>query len=477
MRTRLSLVLVALMLPIAPALADVDGSVDPNYGTLFGRSVINTFPGLVDDTPALTAFANSASGRTWLFGSGQQASNRLLIARLIADSGQLDSSFGGGSGKLGTLLPASVTSFFAKDAVIQADGKPLVAGYWDQIGQQQRGFVCRLNVAGNLDASYANNGCRELRAFIFNQEDCQVENIVADPADSSLLVAGLCSDNTQSGPFRPYLARLTSNGALDVEFGAGAGVTTPTVAGGDLRYIHGMAIQPGGRFVAIGSNFRASGDYDISALQFSNDGTLDLGFGSAGVYTITPDIAGDKDDYGADIVVRPDGRVLMLGLAEGANQVGVLVLQQLTASGAVDSSFGSNGRYQVPETLAQHYALGGTAAILSLPHLALDDLGRAVVLARNGLAFANNPANARVYRLTAAGAKDRNFGFDQRGAVDISNDVALPGAGSTYDALTGLIISRNRILLGMTSGRVGTFNRNMVTLTLQGGALFSDGFE
>lgn len=478
MRSRIALSLVvALLLRTAPALADVDGSVDPAYGTLFGRTVINTFPGLVDDTPALAAFANSASGRTWLFGGVPLSSNRLLIARLVADSGQLDSSFGGGSGKLVTLLPAGVSSFVVNSAVIQVDGKALVAGRWD-LNDEERGFVCRLNVAGNLDVSYATGGCRELRAFIYAQEDCLVDDIVADPADSTLLVTGLCSDSSQSGVFRPYLARLTSTGALDVDFGAGAGVTTPTVVGGNLRYINALAIQPGGRFVAIGSNFRATGDYDISAMQFSNDGTLDPGFGAAGVFTISPDIGGDKQDYGADIVVRPDGRILMLGIAEGLDQAGVLVLHQLTAIGTSDSSFGSNGRYQVPETLTRAYGVGGIGVLLGLPHLALDDLGRAVVLARNGLGFNSEPSNARVYRLTAGGAKDRNFGFDQRGAVDISNEVVLPGTGDTYDSVTGLIVSRTRILLGMTSGRaVGNFNRNMVTLTLQGGALFSDGFE
>lgn len=477
MNTRIGLLLIAALVQTAPAQADVDGSVDPTYGSVFGRTVINTFPGLVDGTPGLSALANSASGRTWLFGSANTQSNRLLIARLNADSGLLDSSFGGGSGQLTTTFPAGVTAFLVTSAIIQADGKPIVAGNWGQDGVI-RGFVCRLNVAGNLDLSFGSGGCRALRAFLYTNERCGVAAIAADPADSSLVVAGACINDDQTGVQRPYLARLTSAGALDTEFGAGAGVTTPTVTGGNLRFISAVAIQPGGRFVGIGSNLRLTGDYDISALQFSNDGTLDPSFGSAGVVTITPDIAGGNNDVGGDIAVRPDGRILMVGLAEGVGQNGMIVLHQLTALGANDSSFGSNGRYLAPEALGQTYGLGPTLALGNArPRVAVDDLGRAVVLARNGLAANENPTNARVYRFTAAGAKDPNFGEAQRGSVDISNEVALTGTGATTDSPAGLVVSRSRILLGMSSRRSNVLLFNMLTLTLQGGALFSNGFE
>lgn len=477
MNTRIGLLLIAALVQTAPALADVDGSVDPNYGSVFGRTVINTFPGLVDGTPGLSALANSASGRTWLFGNAGYQTNTLLIARLNADSGLLDSSFGGGTGKRSTTLPAGVDSFLVSSAIVQADGKPIVAGKWGQNGDI-RGYVCRLNVAGNLDVTYGSGGCRALRAFIYTNETCGVDAIAADPADASLIVAGTCDNMDQSSMRRPYLARLTSTGTLDTEFGAGAGVTTPTVSGGDLKYISAVAIQPGGRFVAIGSNYRGTGDFDISALQFSNDGTLDPGFGVGGVVTITPDIAGGNDDFGGDIAVRPDGRILIVGLAEGVGLVGTILLQQLTATGGIDSSFGSNGRYLAPETLDHTFGLGGNyALVLARPRVALDDLGRAVVLVLNGLPVNGDSANARVYRFTAAGGKDPNFGDAQRGVVDINNEVALSGSGGITDSPAGLVVSRSRILLGMTSRRTNSLESNMLTLTLQGGALFSNGFE
>jgi len=40
-----------------------------------------------------------------------------------------------------------------------------------------------------------------------------------------------------------------------------------------------------------------------------------------------------------------------------------------------------------------------------------------------------------------------------------------------------LVVNRKRILLGMTTRRTNAPRYNMVTLTLQGGALFNNGFE
>jgi len=52
----------------------------------------------------------------------------------------------------------------------------------------------------------------------------------------------------------------------------------------------------------------------------------------------------------------------MLGLAEGVGQSGVILLHQLTAGGANDAGFGSNGRFLATDTLSQTFAQGGTSA-------------------------------------------------------------------------------------------------------------------
>jgi len=473
------LLALAMLIQTVPAIANQDGSVNPDYGSIFGRTVINTIPGLVGETPTLSAMAESASGRTWLFGgvASQAQNNKLLIARLNSASGLLDVGFGGGTGQIVMTLPAGVTFFNVSRAIVQADGKPIVAGLWGQNGDV-RGFVCRLNVAGNLDAGYGNGGCRVLRSFIYANERCGVDNIAADPSDVSLIVAGSCTNENQTNLRRPFLTRLTSVGNLSVEFGAGAGVTTPTISDGTLRFFSAVAVQPGGRFVGVGNTLRGTGDYDISAMQFSNDGTLDASFGLGGVVIIAPNIAGNNDDFAGDVAVRPNGRILLLGLSEGVDENGVILLQQLTAAGANDVGFGSNGRFLAPATLDRTFALEGTTALsIARPRLAVDDLGRAVVVSRNGLAFNDIPTNVRVYRFTALGGTDSNFGDSPRGHVDITNEVALAGSGGITESPSGLAVNSNRILLGISSRRTNSQSFNMLTLTLEAGSLFANGFE
>lgn len=99
------------------------------------------------------------------------------------------------------------------------------------------------------------------------------------------------------------------------------------------------------------------------------------------------------------------------------------------------------------------------------------------MLVGNGMPFNNNRTNARVYRITAAANKDANLGDAQRGVVDVTNDVALTVTGNLDDAPSGLLVSLTQVLLGMTARRVNGQTCDMLTLTLQAGALFSNGFD
>lgn len=468
--------LAAGMLVAAPAIADTDGAVGTDYGSVFGRTVVSSFPGVVGGTAYLLALAVGGSDRTWMFGNAdnQSPNNRLLVARLRTTTGLLDTGFGAGSGLLAVTLPAGVTSYLVRGAVVQADGKPIVVGTWTQNGDT-RAFACRLNVAGNLDATYASGGCRVLRAFLYTNERCGSSDIAYDPADASVVLLGYCSNIDQPAQ-RPFLARITNTGNLDTEFGAGAGITTPTHDFGELRYLSALAIQPSGRFVAVGSLLRAQGNYDITVVQFSNDGTPDPSFGSNGTFTFNPNLAGGLDDMGGDIAVRPDGTLLVLGLSESANSGASLVLEQLTSTGTNDPSYGSNGQIISPEALDNVFFLAGPSALFtSQPVLALDDLGRAIVAGRNGLAVNENPTNVRVYRFTARGAVDRQFGDAGRGAVDITNEVALPGTGAISEAPIAMSVQRDRVLLGIAPIQDGI--RYMLTLTLKNESLFADRFE
>ena len=65
----------------------------------------------------------------------------------------------------------------------------------------------------------------------------------------------------------------------------------------------------------------------------------------------------------------------------------------------------------------------------------------------------------------------------QRGRGGVAVAPVDGGTGAINDSPAGLVVSRTRILLGMSSRRSNVLEFNMLTLTLQAGALFSNGFE
>ena len=94
----------------------------------------------------------------------------------------------------------------------------------------------------------------------------------------------------QSSTRRPYLESLEDRwllnaGALDPAFGNGAGYVTTAVRGG----IEGglVLLQPSGNIVVVGtshvSGVNGDSDYDLSAVTYNPDGTLDTSFGTQGI--------------------------------------------------------------------------------------------------------------------------------------------------------------------------------------------------
>lgn len=479
MVSRILLIVIASVCACTSRASDApDGVIDATYGSVFGRTVISSFPGLPAPAPYLGAMATSASGKTWLFGEFDPfpATAALPIARLISNDGQLDPAFGGGTGLLSTTtFPLGGQWYSGFNALVQPDGKPLLAGFM-RTAAGDRGFVCRLNVAGNFDATFNGNGCREFRAFAFTNESCIIKDIALGAPNGAITLVGYCNDR-DSVARRAFTTRITATGSIDTEFGGGAGVNLPILVGSNLHELNALAMQADGRFVAVGSTLRATNEYDVAVLQFSNDGTIDPTFANgAGEALRALDIAGTLYDFGTDILVRPDGRILASAFAEGFDNDGEIALWQLNATGLPDASFGANGLVLGSESLVD--ITSGTPLLgpfFARMRLGIDDLGRAVVAARTGSPVAGSDADVRVFRFTGNGAKDPNFGYAARGIVDIDNDVAVPGPGSSHDIPTAISIERGRIVLGAIAIRDD--QSHMVTLALTSNHLFADSFE
>ena len=127
-------------------------------------------------------------------------------------------------------------------------------------------------------------------------------------------------------------------GALDPAFGSGGLVTTDV--GGNLNSAaDGVAVQPAdGRIVVGGSTQLASGRWCFFVARYLTDGSSDQSFGSGGI-TIT-DLGSDA--YASAMTLTADGHILVAGVSSS-----MMTVEQYRADGSLDTSFGSGGVAQV----------------------------------------------------------------------------------------------------------------------------------
>jgi uncharacterized delta-60 repeat protein len=137
---------------------------------------------------------------------------------------------------------------------------------------------------------------------------------------SALIVALLISI------FTSVPAAQAAPGDLETTF-AGFG-TGGVVSASGLRDINGMAVQPGGKIVVVGS----AGSLQLAVYRYLPNGALDGTFGNSGK-AIFPNMFTAED-----VAVQSDGRIVVGGTRSSDYQ-----LARLTASGALDTSFAQDG--------------------------------------------------------------------------------------------------------------------------------------
>src|SRR5262245_9910440 len=124
-------------------------------------------------------------------------------------------------------------------------------------------------------------------------------------------------------------------GDLDPSFGTGGWATTPLA---DPGSIFALALQPDGKIVAAG---QAPLGTRIIIARYLPDGTLDPGFGSAGVVQTLP--AGRANGGAFGVALQPDGRIVVAGQVNDPVSGAVLAVIRLLPGGGLDTSFGTAG--------------------------------------------------------------------------------------------------------------------------------------
>jgi uncharacterized delta-60 repeat protein len=105
------------------------------------------------------------------------------------------------------------------------------------------------------------------------------------------------------------VARLNKDGSLDNSFGSD-GETTINFGPGGVDFTCSMVIQPDGKILVAGTTF-STPTADFAVARLNKDGSLDTGFGTAGL--TTTDFAGGQETL-TSLVLLPDGKILAAGL-------------------------------------------------------------------------------------------------------------------------------------------------------------------
>lgn len=195
----------------------------------------------------------------------------------------------------------------------QSDGKLIVAGVFTKMGSLARGRVARLLTNGAPDPSFVST----------NGANGPVYEIALSPDDKPVLVG---SFNSVDGVARGHVARLNTNGTLDVSFDPGTGFNTDA--------IWAVAVLPDRRILAGGLFQSYNGVARRNLVRLLPDGQIDTSFNASG---------SGPDSTVNLIRVLPDGKLLIGGWFGNYNGVPRAKLARLLPDGGLDASFNPRG--------------------------------------------------------------------------------------------------------------------------------------
>jgi uncharacterized delta-60 repeat protein len=191
-------------------------------------------------------------------------------------------------------------------------------------------------------------------------------------------------------------------GDLDSSFGDGGRVTT-SFGGGD-DFASDVVVQPDGRIVVAGST-AVGGTQDFALARYLSDGSPDRSFSDDGRVT-TEFPTGEGLERASGVALQPDGKIVASGGA------GEFAVARYNVDGTLDTTFSGDGLQTVDVGTYES----------SASDVAVDALGR-IILVGVGRNF--DPVNfmdSAVARLAPDGSPDMTFGYNGVYTLDLSGE-------------------------------------------------------
>lgn len=232
-------------------------------------------------------------------------------------NGNIDSSFN----QTGKVTSTKLGLGGCYGGALQADGKILLCG-----NDNYAAKIVRINANGTIDSSFNEDGIYTER---FKGASSDIHNIECLP-DGKILVGGIFNDfNIQF-----FVFRLTPKGYLDSTFGVN-GLAITNINGS--AFAHDMAIQSDGKIILAGRSVLGG----AIMTRYHPNGMLDNAFGNNGIVFTTMPIG---DIYPEEIELDGNENIYLAGHINKGNGIDDdFYLLRYKSNGTVDSSFAKYG--------------------------------------------------------------------------------------------------------------------------------------
>ncbi len=292
---------------------DSTGQVDNTFGT---NGIVQTNLSSVDIGREI---AIQTDGKIIVGGSTEINGNKDFALIRYNGNGSLDTTFDS-DGVVVTPITSDADEIWG--IALQTDGKIVVTGT-----SNSQLTIARYLTNGSLDNSFGTNGITIVAGAI--------GQVIRVQTDGKLVVAGRTGNDYM-------VVRLQADGTLDNTFDTD-GLVTTDMGGGGFVTAWDLSVQNDGKIVVVGNSFNGS-DYDIAAVRYNTNGSIDTSFGTAGkaIYDF-----GQGDDDGAAVAIQADNKILVGGHSN-TGTAEVFTLLRLDTDGTLDSTFSDDGIVTTP---------------------------------------------------------------------------------------------------------------------------------
>lgn len=208
---------------------------------------------------------------------------------------------------------------------------------------------------------------------------------------------------------------------LDPTFGAiGKVISSPD--GSQSIASYGMALQPDGKIVMVGSRINPSTSQGFIVARYNTDGSLDTTFGNNGWSSAT---FGASYEAAVSVDIQPDGKIVVGGTLRDVSFVEFGIVR-FSSNGSLDTTFDGDGKVTID---FNDVVSGFHREYLGVLKVASD--GKIVVAGH-----AADPAvdyRFILVRTNADGSLDTTFGTNGK-FVDVT------GGASSYDSIKDLVV-------------------------------------